>query len=168
MKEKEGIIITGNFLSTSEKSDKFRHLVNLEICVAKVNSPSFNIGPRTLSIMEIMICWAVAAFIVCTYFDAIGAIKDLNGGSTSLSFWDNVAIFLIVSVLVALSYFYIKHEPKTYTEKLINILTKYKPVNKDAYSLIMNKLNEIRTLDLSEITTFIDNERKALKEIMVL
>ena len=169
MKEKEGIIITGNFLSASEKSDKLRCLVKMEICVAKINDPSsYFLGPKSSSFAEVILYWVATAAILYNVFDLLISSKDAGGGIFSPSYLIYVIIFTLITVLVAASYYYIKYEPKTYTDKLINTLTKYKPLDTDTYNLIMNKLNESSTLDLSEIKTFIDNERKAIKEFRLL
>lgn len=169
MKEKEGIIITGHFLSANEISCKLRCLFKMEICVAKVNDPSScHLGPKSSSFVEVILYWGAAAAIFYSIYDLLMSLKDPDLGIPSPTYWIYAIIFTLFSVLVAVSYNYIKREPKTYTEKLINILTKYKPVKKDTYNLIMNRLNESSTLNISEITKFIDDERKELKQLRVL
>lgn len=168
MKEKEGIIITGNLLSASEKSDKLRHLVNMEICAAKINDPSFNPGPRSLSIILVITLWAAIAAIHFAFSDLLDLSKTLERYSVTPSDGISIVAYLFLFALALFSFWLIKSEPKTYTEKLINTLMEYKPLNDNIYNKIMSSMNESNTLDLSKIMEFIDHERATIKRLRVL
>lgn len=176
MNKNEGVIIAGNFLSEREKTNKLNCLSNMKFCVANINDPSFSLGPKALSLVLVIILWATVAAICFVFGDLLGLSKSLHehyGVQSSGNFKTYSILFPFITysllfVLALISYRFVKSEPKTYTEKLINDLNKYKPTNVDAYNSIMEKLNNTHTLDLSEILAFIDNERKAIKSLSVL
>lgn len=156
--------------------NKLNCLDDMKFCIANINEPSFSLGPKALSIVFVIFSWAVIAAIFFGLGDLLDLLKPLherygtqgNGFFKNYSSLFSVITYSLLFVLALISYLFVKSEPKTYTDKLIKDLNKYKPINVDAYNSIMEKLNKAQTLDLSEILAFINNERKAINSLSVL
>ena len=84
---------------------------------------------------------------------------------TGLESWNLAFIAILIGSFVSFSFYHLTNYPKTWVEAVDNSLTRYTPINKEAYNQLQLKTQNNEFLDFNDVFEWIGKERNALKPI---
>ncbi len=84
---------------------------------------------------------------------------------TGLESWNLAFMAILIGGFVSFSFYHLTNYPKTWVEVVDNLLTEYKPIDKEAYNQLQLKTQNNRFLDFNDVFEWIGKERNAIKSI---
>lgn len=162
MSKEKDIIVTGTFLTVQDVSNRLHSLHEMEECIKKINNKNHKSNPRISAAGDAFKVCLGMLFAFLLLHEMVDPFKNTEHEVSAIIEYSIIAVsFVAFAILV---YIYIKDVPKTHTEELVMLLTRYKPMDEDGHKAIIQVFEESRTLNLSGIMLFIKNERRSLLE----